>query len=149
MKEEHSQTVAKEEASVRIQKEEDLVVTDHVEALERTAKDHVGLSARTQREELSVVTDHAEASVKTMTDHVEVSERTARDHADLSARTQREEVLVATDHAEALERIAREEASAAAEDLQLVEEDSTLLREALPEESSTISVMRTRAESTR
>ena len=65
MKEEHShQTVAKEDRSVRIQKEEVLVVTDHVEALVKTAKDHADLSVRTQREELSVVTDHAEASAR-------------------------------------------------------------------------------------
>ena len=103
MKEEHShQTAAKEDRSVRIQKEEALVVTDHVEALAKTARDHADLSARTQREELSVATDH-----------VEVSERTMTDHAEASA------------------RIAKEEASAAAEGLlQVAEADSTLLREA-------------------
>ena len=66
-----------------------------------------------------------------MTDHAEASARTAKDHVDLSVRTQREELSVVTDHAEALAKTAREEASAAAEDLQLAEEaDSTQLREA-------------------
>ena len=85
-----------------MKEEQALVVTDHVEVLVKTAKDHADLSVRTQREELSVVTDHAEVLERTM-----------------------------TDHAEALAKTAREEASAAAEGLLLVAEaDSTLLREA-------------------
>ena len=123
MKEEHShQIAAREDRLVRIQKEELLVVTDHAEVSERTARDHVDLSVITLREELSVATDHVEASEKTTRDLVEATERTAKDHADLSVRTLREELLVVTDHVEALVRAAREEASAAAEDLLLVAE---------------------------
>ena len=98
------------------------------------------LSERILREEASAETEvsettgHADLSLK-----MEKEDRLETDHADLSERILREEVLVEIeDHSQAVEDLLQEDA-----------EDSTQQRRASLEETSTISAMRMKAESTK
>ena len=115
------------------------------------------LSERILREEASAETEvseatgHADLSLK-----MEKEDRLETDHADLSERIQRGEVsaeteiLKAADHADLSLKMEKEDLLEVEEDLQPEDvEDSTLQRRALPEETSTISAMRTKAESTK
>ena len=115
------------------------------------------LSERILREEASAETEvseatgHADLSLK-----MEKEDRSEIDHVDLSERIPREEVSVergnlkAADHVDHSLKMEKEDHSQAVEDLQQEDaEDSTLQRRVLPEETSTISAMRTKAESTK
>ena len=115
------------------------------------------LSERILREEVSVeaetseATGHADLSLK-----MEKEDRSETDHADLSERIPRGEVSEETevseaeDHADHSLKMEKEDLSQAVEDLQLEDaEDSTQQRRASLEETSTISAMRTKAESTK
>ena len=101
--------------------------------------------------EVSEATGHADLSLK-----MEKEDRLEIDHADLSERILREEVLVeieiltAADHVDHSLKMEKEDHSQAVEDLQQEDaEDSTQQRRASLEETSTISAMRTKAESTK
>jgi hypothetical protein len=123
------------EHSVKVQREEASVVTDHADHSARATtvredhsvkEDH---SVRVQREEASVVTDHADHSVRAMT--------VQEDHSARAVHS---------------EKVLKEEASAEREEALATEsqaDSETLQRRASQREISTISVTRTRAESTR
>ena len=118
-------------------------LTERERHLERNLAD---LSERILREEVSAETEASEATeTSEATDHADLSlkmekeDRSEIDHVDLSERILREEVLVEIeDHSQAVEDLQQEDA-----------EDSTLQRRVLPEETSTISAMRMKAESTK
>ena len=150
-----------EEHSTRVAKEDRLTATEsHSERESHLVTDHVEVSVRVAR-------GHAEASVKTISAVKE--SRSATDRADHSQRAAREsrsavreeasavrENHSATDHAEASARVAREDHSMVKERASAVtgshsaeREEASVQRRASTRRISTISVTRTRAESTK
>jgi len=115
------QTTVKEGLSVKTQKEE--VLPDHSEA---TDQEEVFLTVR--KEEVWVATDHADRSVRIPSAQEEHSVKDRNVREDLSMKTEKEE-----------DSEAKEE----------VEDSEILPRRALQERISTISVTKTKAESTR
>ena len=177
--EEHSTRVAKEDrltATESHSEKESHLVTDHVEVSVRVARGHAEASVKTisaVRESHSA-TDRAEISVRTAKDHAEASVKAEReDHSavrrEVSVKVVKEDHSMvkervsaareshsATDHAEASVKAEREEHSMAKERASAVTESHSAEREEASEQRrastrriSTISAMRTKAESTR
>ena len=166
--EEHSTRVAKEDrltATESHSERESHLVTDHVEVSVRVARGHA---------EASVKTISAVKESRSATDRADHSQRAAREsrsavREEASVKAEKEDRSVererasavrgnhsATDHAEASARVAREDHSMVKERASAVtgshsaeREEASVQRRASTRRISTISVMRTRAESTR
>ena len=119
--------------------------TDLADRSVRTASGQEETSVRIQREDLSVRAVHSAA-----TDLADRSVRTASVQEETSVRIQREDLSVVTDHADHSARTmtVQEEASETTLREEAADSEAQARRVSL-EENSTISVMRTRAESTR